>query len=557
MKKLNCKKAEAVICYLLLFVTAFWFFLYINKGIDVTDVAYYLAKYKYYFDAEMKLKSMGTFLTDFFGAILYQVSDSHQALILSFGHWALYMGSGLCVYHTLKNYVPRIILGLSIFTGSLFSLTWIHVMNYNATSMFIQTLGICVLIKGLEKEKNCYYFFAGLLFAINTFFRVPNVLQIGLGVVIFWYFGICKNEWTYGVKAIAIYVAGVICGGAIGFTFAFYYIGIEGILTYFVRTATTAGSLESSHGLVNIITTMIKGLILGAIGWIKYGIVPLILLVIEQKCLKEKSSYVKRIMIGLLVCAGVLAGGIVDFSQFFQMAGIAIIVILFWGAIYHIKKDKWISAVCFVGLCAELILTIGTNNGWYYQVVFLILPLALCSFSVSHSDWVRKNEIVISMMVFAGVLAVSCGLHYASTYVYRDAENKELKYETNSDIYQGIYTSKERSEFLNQLEVDLNALDGKYMLAYGDCNIGYVISDKKPIISDKVWVDLDSYSVQRFETDLTEAVEENGYPIVLLAKQDVYRSEEKLSRIYELLDNGEYDKICENIWYCIYIPVLK
>lgn len=143
---LNDKNIEKICFYVLLGITVLWFFFFINKGVDVTDSAFYLVKYKYGFMENMDVVNTGTFLTDLLGTGIYHLCDKGQVFLLNLSSWLLYMGSGFIVYHRLKKYVPRLLLLISIFGGSLFSLTWVHVMNYNATSMFMQTLAICILM---------------------------------------------------------------------------------------------------------------------------------------------------------------------------------------------------------------------------------------------------------------------------------------------------------------------------------------------------------------------------------------------------------------------------
>lgn len=148
------------------------------------------------------------------------------------------------------------------------------------------------------------------------------------------------------------------------------------------------------------------------------------------------------------------------------------------------------------------------------------------------------------------------GGKYATSFVYRDAEMAELKFPVSVKEYRGIQTSRERAEYLNELDEVLEDLEGQELLSFGRFNIGHVIADMPPILG-RVWVDLEGYSVYTFEEELESAVEKKGYPVILIAdlEQDgQYTSKEKLDVINKMLQEGDYTKYYENEWYYVYVP---
>ncbi len=560
LNKKRIGQIECVVYYILLGVTILWFSLYIYKGIDVTDIAYYLTRYKYYFSTDINVKSFGTFLTDLTGAVVYQSFSSGQALVLSICHWGLYMGSGLIAYKTFRGKIPRILLVLAILGGSLFSLTWVHVMNYNATSMFVQTAAICVLIKGIEKDMCQCYVVSGALFGINVFFRLPNILQIGIGASILWFFIFCKKEMKKGVKRFILYIMGVIAGGVAGGCMALFVLGWDNIYAYLFRTAGSAASSQSSHGIKNILRALYYGGRHGIRNWFYYGMIMIIILVFHYVFFRRESlsSKLKKwsyiILNSFIVAYAVYVGQRLEYVDFFQMIGVCILGEMLIGTFYYQKKDAYISAICCATFCAEVVLCIGTNNAWEYQIVFLIFPLCSCAAAIWKCQNVLLKKYLVSIMIFTTVIFFSVGIKYATQYVYRDAPNSELRYSIEADEYKGILTSKERAKCLNELKAALDTLDETKLLSYGDCNIGYVISDMEPFL-ERVWIDLDGYSVESLRKDLGTSIEEKGYPVILIADMNQdgqYRSEEKLEIIKDVIKSGQYKKYYENEWYCIY-----
>ena len=561
-QKPKFQTAERMAFYFFMVITVTWFFFFIGKGIDITDQAYYLARYKYYFDAELNVKNMGTFLTDLLGAGIYKISDSCQAIILSFCSWLLYMGSGVLIYNWIKSYIPNILALVSVFFGSLFSLTWIHIMNYNATSMFILVLSIFLLMRGIEKEEKKWFYMAGFSLGLNTFFRVPNVLQICIGVCILWYFILCKDEAKKGVRNFARYVAGVCGGWIIGGILLFAIIGKKNIFAYVVKTANTASDSQSSHGIGNILWNLYTGAKEGILVWL-YVAVPIILFlavffVIRLKIEYSKFKIVNYISIVIMICYGSFIGQQLPWQVFCKMLGSGMIIIAFVGIFYFKKRNPIISTASVVLFCTEFVLCIGTDNAWNYHLVFMMVPFSIFILIAWNAQDIRISKEVKLGLLCLAVMTFVVGSTFAVQYVYRDEANENLQYTISAREYKGIETSKERSEYLNCLVEEMDKMDGKYLLAHGDFNIGYVITDKKPFL-ENIWNDLASYPVDKFETDLENGIQEKGYPIILLAdvdKNGVYRNEEKLALIEQVLEEGTYKCSYENEWYKIYIPAM-
>ncbi|MCB6203662.1 glycosyltransferase family 39 protein [Extibacter muris] len=562
MKKVNYKTLKQIVFLVTLVFTAVWFFPFMTKGIDVTDMAYYLVKYKYFFSPDLELKSLGTFFTDLLGSGIYHIRNSGQVMLLIICHWALYMGSGLIVYRCFRNYVQRQLLLLAILGGSFFSLTWVHVMNYNATSMFFQTLAICVLIKGIEQERTRYIVLSGVVIGINTFFRLPNILQISVGISILWYFAFCKKEVKVGFIRCIQFAGGVLGAWVAGGVLALFIVGKEEIISYLFQTTDTLGNAESSHGISSILSDLYIGAKEGIKDWFFWGSILLVVLV-AWNCfiIWNKSREVKEKIV--YFCVGIaifLYGGYVgcrlEYLQFYQMIGVCILMLMLVGAFYYRKRKPLVSAVSVMTFCAEAVLSIGTNNGWNYQVVFLIFPLSVCILVVwsCKEEVVRKN--VMFCTIFVASMALVVGARYATQYVYRDASNDQLKYAVNAKEYRGIYTSKERAEYIDELQMVLEPYNEMSLLTYGDFNIGCVITDMQPFIS-RIWVDLEGYSIESMKKDLRSGIKKRGYPVIVLAdldKNGVYRDASKLNLIESVILEGEYRLLYTNDYYKVYIP---
>lgn len=338
-------------------------------------------------------------------------------------------------------------------------------------------------------------------------------------------------------------------------------LGYEKIFSYLFQTATTAVGSDTSHDISNILFRLYDEMVMGIKDWSRYGIIILVILGIwffrmrfslSQK--QEKLYYCMSCIILLLY--GLAVSSFLDQDHFCMMFGIYALVTMALGVLYYRGKNPFISTVCATLLCAEGVLCIGTNNGWVYQIVFMIFPTCILLLTVCHFPNKLFREVLGLCAVFMVALQFTVGYGFAMNYVYRDAPNSKLKYEIIAEEYNHIKTSKERAGYLNKFIEVMAPFDKNHLLAYGDFNIGYVIADMKPFFG-RIWSDLDSYPIERFDAELKDEIKKSGYPVIVLAdlKQDgLYRDMDKLEMIKETIRRGEYIEYYSNEWYQIYVP---
>ena len=99
------------------------------KGIDLTDMAYMLARYKYVFDQEVPVNDFSIILTDILGGILYHAVPEGQVMLISIACWVLNCGIALLSLQLLREYLNGFLLAIILIGGSLFSIAFIHVLH--------------------------------------------------------------------------------------------------------------------------------------------------------------------------------------------------------------------------------------------------------------------------------------------------------------------------------------------------------------------------------------------------------------------------------------------
>lgn len=548
------------------------------KGIDLTDMAYMLARYKYVFDQEIPINDFSIIITDIMGGILYHAVPEGQVFLISIACWALNCGIALLSLQLLREYLNGILLIIILIGGSLFSIAFIHVLHYNTFSMFFQVLGFSLLIKGLDRKSKRLVLLSGFIQGLNIFVRLPNILQLSFEILIVWYFGDdIKNHRKTILNYVRQYAIGVCSGGLLGICLGGIVLGYSGIISLLSDTMRSLGDNSSSHGAAAIVRRFFEGINDGIRNTARYEIlivfcvIALLILLnifIENKknipeqtrirCYKiaENSSMIFMILWGLVLSSKL------SYVSILEIMYTNAIVICTASAIYLRKKDIMLSTICMGCVLMELILTIGTNNGTSFYVVFMGFPMAvtICALRKSLSyrfGRVKKSCKNIITVALIGLLSIE-GYQYYDTYVYRDASKNLLDYEVSIKEYKGIRTSKERAEYLKKLVRILDPYSEYQLIALGDFAIGYVITDMVPFFSSS-WPDLTSFGIEKFQKELEKKQEQQIYPVIVLAdvyQTRIYRSQEKINMVMEFASKSEkYKMIYQDEYYCIYAPI--
>ena len=111
------------------------------KGIDLTDMAYMLARYKYVFDQEIPINDFSIIITDIMGGILYHAVPEGQVFLISIACWALNCGIALLSLQLLREYLNGILLIIILIGGSLTKILspWINPLKRTNLLLFLSS----------------------------------------------------------------------------------------------------------------------------------------------------------------------------------------------------------------------------------------------------------------------------------------------------------------------------------------------------------------------------------------------------------------------------------
>ena len=527
-------------------------------GIDVQDTASYVTKFRYFFEKGTGGNSLYYFLGEFFGSIVYGIFGTLYALnVTGLIVWVL---TGYLICRILKPYVNNFLLATVVMGGVAFAASWVRCVNWNAWSMLFLSLGILFLLNGFDTEDKKWFLAAGFVLGINTFVRMPNIVFLGLVIGVFYYY---MGE---GVKKAFVKCLPMVLGGAaagvFGAVFAIVFLGFDKFKADFFWLLGSGGDTESKHNIFDMISKLCSGAMDGARQWIKYGVLigAVILL-----CLLVRKLWKKDVTLFGALAAGVLAVYIgmtrdvstsstptlLSVQNFIAYGGVAFGA---FGAVWFYKKDRRFAAICLLEAVAMLLMTIGTDTGSIFLRVYMAFPAGIIVAVLRKLD---LPELRI-MAVFAAVLMLAAGQNCNANYVYHDGEyGEKIDSKINSEVFDGVYTTASRAEYVNRLIDLLEPYGEKELLTIGAFNIGHNVTDMKTFF-DSAWSDLDYLSMEEFNTVLEEKISAGNVPVIVIATTKIngpYWVPEKIEILEELVKTELYETIYADEWYSVYVPV--
>ncbi|OYO90929.1 hypothetical protein CG709_12965, partial [Lachnotalea glycerini] len=152
---------------------------------------------------------------------------------------------------------------------------------------------------------------------------------------------------------------------------------------------------------------------------------------------------------------------------------------------------------------------------------------------------------------FCTMYPLAAGYHYATTFVYHESDNQYLVQGITAKEFAGIKTSKERAMLIDRLQVLLKPYNNYELLQLGGFNIGCVITDMKPFF-DSSWPDLEYLTMDRFKDQLSEGMQKENYPVIVLGDMNQDKSGfwnmDKYSIAVSLGESDKYTKLYEDKW---------
>ena len=558
MKKETLKKIENIVAAVLALAVLSVAVYQLRFGIDVQDTASYLTKFRYFFEKGTGGNALYYLLGEFFGSLIYHVVPTLYALnVAGLIIWSL---TGLLIYRIMRPYLGTLPLMAAVLGGVAFGASWVRCVNWNAWSMLFLTIGMIFLLNGFDSHKKNWFYLAGLILGWNTFVRMPNIIFLGLVVVVFIYY--IPEGWKAAISRCMKMVFGGIAAGITGLIFSVIFLGLDKTLADIFWLMGSTGDKESKHNIFDMISQVLIGAMDGARQWIKYGVIigaVIVLCLVIRKLTKKDVTLFGAILAG----AAALYLGFTRDVQYTSMPTLLSVqnfiayggmVFGAFGAVWFYKKDRRFAMICLMEALVMIFMTIGTDTGSIFFRVYMALPAAV----IAAVLWRLPLKEFRILAVFVVALTLASGQNCNQNFVYHDGEHGEAMDATiDSPVFEGMYTTASRAEYVNRLIELLAPYEEKELLTIGAFNIGHNVTDMKTFF-DSAWSDLDYLSMEEFNRVLDEKLSAGNVPVIVIATEEIngaYWVPEKIEILGELVQTELFTCIHSDGWYSVYVPV--
>ena len=542
----------------------------VNQGLDISDTMYSLTNYEF-IETLNPMWLFSTYLSNVFGAAIMHLPGA--GTMLGFSIYCSFVTSiiALVSYYFLKGFMP----GWMIFIGEFIAESICfspRVILYNYLTYLFFTLGTVFLLLGIFawKRQNLYLFVAGVCLGLNVMVRFPNIVETAL-ILVLWFYGfITKDKLQEILKKTGVCILGFVAGFAVPFIFTVVKYGpsayVSGIMGLFGMTE--GASDYSSGGMIGLILeaymTSLSNMAI-MVPCVAAGIIMFLLI-------PEKYVMVKKILFicGLLVltkyyfATGVFTRNYYYYDSMFQAAMMFIIfgiILALIGSLGILNGSRQEQTLAFTALLLILVTPIGSNNYTFpiLNNLFIIGPIVLWLFRrmMQRAGEGHFNFAWEAMFTFVLIVLFIQGALFHLGYSFMDgADGTPRDSYVNIKKAEHMVTTDYNAQSLEELSEVLRSndlCDTKVILFGGIPGISYLF-DLYPAI-DTTWPDLDSYSVDNFDSQLMElSVSDEPTPTIIIGKDmaEYANIGMKYDILLDYIVNHDYNKVFEGDRFIVF-----
>lgn len=569
--------------YILAAILALVPFIHVNTGVAVSDPLYNIGNYER-FPEFNQTWMVSTYLSNVIGKVFTLLPGGHTMLGMSI--WcSLFVGAlTVCLYFLVRRFFNTLPAFVGILAGV--TLCWCpKVILYHYMTYLLFDIAAIVLLIALTKEKKYLCVVAGVILALNTFVRFPNLVETALIVVVLAY-GIIYRKHIY--KEFGLCFAGYALTFGLGFVLINLLCGkgsylsmIEGLFSMTDK----ASSYKPASMIIESVTAYLGNLkwfmlfaLLAAGATAVYGFARkrVFRLLIAAS---EAIAFV--VILRILVYYGIIS---LDYTLYSATYGVAMFLVFISVIIWVISL--WLKSVSkeykLWGVAVMVVVAVtplGSNNAFYSTLnnMFLVSSYVVGmmfetgfaerfkSELISKSDNESGKNYKISPLPAMGLALALCltalfqGFAFTTVFVYRDApfiSNEYVKIEDDSPLRGMRTTAGNYKSLLELKEFAKESDDIEYgIIPYGSIpGIPYYLEADCPI--SHTWPDLDSYPVSDFKEELSAV---KGTPLIVVSAQyeALFEAEDKSDKIMVLTEymnqnNYNAEPVFRNDMYIVY-----
>ncbi len=545
-------------------------FIGVNQGVDVTDTTYSLGNFQFQ-DSLDPMWMLATYIPNVLGHLMLQLPGAGTMLGMNIYATLPICFMALVSYYMLQRWMP----GWMLFIGEVIaiSLCWCpRVILYNYLTYVFFTLGAITLLYAVTawKHQSLKFLLAGFFLGLNVMVRFPNLAEAALILVVWFYGYLAKKPFMGVVKETLICIGGYLIGVAVPFIAIVADFGVDGyvqsIQSLFGMTA-TASDYTMAGMLMSIIGAYISSLKNMLI------MIPCIVMGILMFMLKpEKYVWIKKclyfagllILIKFFFAEGVFTRNYYYYDSMFEVAQMFVIFTIIFallgiaGILNGSIEERVISLAVLVII---LITPLGSNNYTFPVInnLFIVAPYGLWLFRRTMQRMGEKDvnfpwQAMVTMVI---VVLVIQGNLFHLNYSFVDGADGTPRDSKVSNIAKvsAMTTTADNAKALSGLYDYLseeNLLDEKAIFFGKNApGLAYILDVEPALFS--LWPDLDSNTIEKFESSLIESMDE--LPIVIMSPDidGEVSGEAKLELLVDYMNSRHYNKVFENDKYIVYI----
>lgn len=505
-------------------------------GFEVEDTGFHLVAYEHIFDAPESITyNFAYYLTNVIGGMTIK-------LFPFIGVLGFRIMGALCVlftmfifYVALRKEIPLIhfLVGFSLVIFSYIKAP--YSFNNGILSCCLYALSIIVLYKGLMKDKTFLVLAGGVIVGLNLFSRIPNVLAMGMIIIVFYnkilFFSSNKYDW----KNSCLFILGVVLGIFVILSIMIY----NGHVGLFIRSLNLfffMANGNSSHGLL----MMLK---IHSVFYMSALIPVLILYALSRIDEKFENNYKTIVKVSSYT--------IILLSIFYYILETRFVYVLLWGlfalgcVLCVLKNKNNLGLFAILALYMLVIEIYGSDSGINHGSLPSLLAAPIASLQLVDR---RKIKYVI-IFIFASfwqVMKSGCFLDVGPLNEKTETiHNKETE---------GILTTQEKAFAINSTLMGIKpfVVSSDTMICFPSAPMMNYLTHTRPA-GGTCWVGVNGDFVLPI----------NGYPKILFNKVNFsgdrieirYHLEDKYGfDIKSFIEKHHYQKAFENPYFILYIP---
>lgn len=525
---------EDVLVVVFLLVALLWRIPYLSLGIDYTDTSFYLAGYKAAFAAG-GLSDVGIFMTNILGGIIYKLLPSHHLLAYRILDWIVYGVIFLMTYLTFRNLVPKSVLAAIILVESLIIKRFPMTLSYNTFTAFFLMSSTCLMYIGISKKKMNAIFFSGVSTGLGIFFRIPNLVHIGIFVAPLWYYLFCEKNTDLLKFSLTRFFIGL----AAGLSLTFFIITITVGFKVFMQSVSTYASTFFDDGgyslpyFINILFRQIR-------------------------------TIVDRLSTGKPM----------NVLYYTQMFGFATFILSIPAAVLTRKKHPIHSLVFTLTAIVCFALSVGSNT------VLNILSTLFAPAMIAMALFVKQVYYLFPMdkskpklRVFLHVTGIIL-LLYSASYTfdvlkdnnYRDGVTTELVQSTKAPELAGMKTTISRAKSLDTAYrlLNLPEYQDNELIVFGSFPLGFVIAPNARFFEPHwgAWPDLSQVPMKNITNTIEQKTAEGILPNIMVSFLEIndvptrttFRGEKKVEAVRSFAQEHDYNLLHVDNNFEYYVP---